>query len=161
MFNQLGPYGSPQSPSNLTSDRVNIIWSTYYRSFGLGKSEEAGSGRVQIWQAKPLPRIASTVEVPSSPTSSSYLSHMQSQTSSLATTKWSMVASGNASEIRTDDGAGLVLSPPEFPVLVIYTMYERKYTFLYLKCKLDLPLAQPSDRGSAKHRDSKRRGLHQ
>ena len=98
-----------------------------------------GDGRVQISQPKPLPRITPTVEEqPSSPTSGSYVSHIQSQTSSLETTKMSMVASGNASEIRTHNGAGLALSPPELPVMVIFTAYEGNYTFLHLTRKLDL-----------------------
>lgn len=76
--------------------------------------------------------------MPSSPTSGSYLSPIQSQTSSLATTKLSMIATGNASEIRTHDGAGLALSPPDLPAVIIYTMYKKRYTFLYLQRKFDL-----------------------
>ena len=35
-----------------------------------------------------------------------------------------MLASGNASEVRTHDGVGLALSRPELPVVVVYTMLE-------------------------------------
>lgn len=49
-----------------------------------------------------------------------------------------MIATGNASEIRTHDGAGLALSPPDLPAVIIYTMYKKRYTFLYLERKFDL-----------------------
>ena len=89
-----------------------------------------GKGRVQIWQAKPFPQMSSAIEKPTSPTSSTYV---RSQTSNVASTKSTMVSGGHASEINGSGVTALAFSEPEFPVLVIYTLYKEKYTFLHLR----------------------------
>ncbi len=60
-----------------------------------------------------------------------------------------MAATGNESEIRTHDGAGLALSPPNLPAVAIHTMCEKKYTFFYLQRMFRSALLSASQPGAA------------
>jgi len=94
---------------------------------------EEGTGRIQIWQPKPLQRISSATENSSSQTASSYT---REQLTALSNNKLTEVilASGNASIISSPGGGkALTFSEPEAPVVVIYTLCQKKYTFLHLR----------------------------
>ena len=116
----------------------NISWHIEFSTFT--KKAISGKARLQFWHLKPLPNLLSSVDAttsegsgssagasPQSPTGSANLRRFWTS-STLALSGSSMAAPVTGSR-----GDGIALTRPKLPVLVIFTMCERKYTFLHIE----------------------------
>ncbi|KAI9809234.1 MAG: hypothetical protein M1825_002525 [Sarcosagium campestre] len=120
---------------------VNWSWLRHIKSrFGILKpTKESGRGRIQIWEALPLPRIVKVAPAPNSPgVRPSGVDHRrQSSAPSAHTTLVGSTAtskSGMTSVVRAGNGKheGTLLVPPLLPVMVIFTKYKERYTYIHI-----------------------------
>ena len=125
----------------VSHDMSNISWHIEFDQFN--KSGESGKARLQLWHLKSLPKIhqpqdtegaerssSSSVHTPHSPVDSLDLRRFW--------TSGTMLPTSIASPVNGSQGAGIALTSPEPPVLIIFTMCGDKYAFLHLKCMLDI-----------------------
>ncbi len=116
----------------------NISWHIEFSNFT--KKAISGKARLQFWHLKPLPNLLSSVDAttsegsgssagasPQSPTDSANLRRFWTS-STLALSGSSMAAPVTGSR-----GDGIAMTRPGPPVLVIFTMCERKYTFFHIE----------------------------
>ena len=125
----------------VSHDMSNISWHIEFDRFG--KPGESGKARLQLWQLKPLPKIREPKDTESAERSSSSSGHTpRSPTDSLKlrrfwTSGTTLPATSIASPVNGSHGAGIALTSPEPPILIIFTMRGDRYTFLHLKCMLN------------------------
>ena len=125
----------------VSHDMSNISWHIEFDQFG--KTGESGKARLQFWHLKPLPKIEQPQEIEGadrSRSSSVHTPHSPEDSLNLRrfwTSGTTLPATSNAYPVNGPHGAGLALTSPEPPVLIIFTMCGDKYTFLHLKCMLD------------------------
>ena len=118
-------------------DASNVKWLLD----GSEKPGKCGMARVQLWEAKRLPKLPTAEDSDQSP-----LSSVNSSTPSpqplfergFGQRRLTGVSSTITSSSRTSQIAGnracnaTVVHPPEPPVLIIYTLCDGKFTFLHL-----------------------------
>lgn len=116
----------------------NISWHIEFSKFT--KKPISGKARLQFWQLKPLPNLLSSVDATTSEGSgSSAGASPQSPTDSANLrrfwTSGTLALSGSsiAAPVTGSRGDGIAMTRPEPPVLVIFTMCERKYTFFRIE----------------------------
>ena len=106
----------------------NISWHIEFSRFS--KKPISGKAWLQLWHLNPLPKLLpsldGTILVGSA---SSVGGSVQSPTLNTLPLSGSTITAPMTGS-RAD---GMVLAPPEPPVLVIFTMCERKYTFFHIK----------------------------
>lgn len=114
-----------------------------------GSDEPGGCGmaRVQIWEAKRLTKLPIAEDTDHSPLSSVNSTTPSPQTLSengFGQRRLTGLASTINSSTRTTQISGnrahnaIVIEPPEPPVLIIYTLCDRKFTFLHLAIEEDI-----------------------
>ena len=120
-------------------DMPNIKWCVEYQR--IGKHGMSGMARLQLWHLKPFPNILPQSEsVPSesggSPIATSEHSPMRNANLRRFWTSGTSKISGNPirSLVMGSCGDGVVVLGPEPPILIIFTQYENKYSFLHLQC---------------------------
>ena len=129
-------------------DMSKITWSIE----GSLKPHKFGNGSLQLWHYKPLPSLTSdlganaadctspTVGSPQSPP----LGNSRLHRHSTAMTSVTLVSTGSiTSSVTGSQGDGTAILRPTAPALVIFTMCERKYTFLHIKCGQNPGLCTP------------------
>lgn len=112
------------------------------------KSGISGKASLQLWHLKPLPIIqppqdtepaerssSSSGQTPHSPIGSHKLRRFWTSSTTLP-------ASSIASPVNGSRGAGIALTSPEPPVLIIFTKCGDKYTFLHLQLDRSIKLEQ-------------------
>ncbi|MCJ1391149.1 hypothetical protein MMC18_004011 [Xylographa bjoerkii] len=105
------------------ADLATVSWATF-------KTTENGKGRVQIWRAKPLPRMA-LVEDPRGQAQSPIVGLPRQGTSlSSFTLAESIAATARGSLVHGASGPAVLFSKPELPIVVIYTIIKERWTFL-------------------------------
>ncbi|MCJ1286909.1 hypothetical protein MMC26_006255 [Xylographa opegraphella] len=105
------------------ADLASVSWATF-------KTTENGKGRVQIWRAKPLPRMA-VAEATGGQTQSPIAGHPRQGTSlSSFTLAESIAATAKGSLIYGAGGPAVLFSRPELPIVVVYTIFKDRWTFL-------------------------------
>ena len=105
------------------ADLATISWATF-------KTTEKGKGRVQIWRAKPLPRMALAEDTGGR--AQSPIAGLPRQGTSLSsfTLAESVAATARGSLIYSASGPAVLFSKPELPIVVIYTIFRNRWTFL-------------------------------
>ena len=120
-------------------DMSDIKWCIEYQ--GIGKQGMSGMARLQLWHLKPFPSILPQTE--SLPTGSegppiATSEHSPTRNANLRRfwTSGTSQPSGNPirSPVMGSCGDGVVVLGPEPPILIIFTQYKRKYSFLHLQC---------------------------
>ena len=125
----------------VSHDMSNISWHVEFDQFR--KSGESGKARLQLWQLKPLPKIREPNDTESAERSSSSSVHTpQSPEDTLKlrrfwTSSTTPPAISNAPLVNGSHGAGIALTSPEPPVLILFTTQGDRYTFLHLQCMLE------------------------
>ena len=120
-------------------DMSDIKWCIEYQ--GLGKQGMSGMARLQLWHLKPFPNILPQTEsLPTgsegSPIATSEHSPMRNANLRRFWTSGTSQPSGNPirSPVMGSSGDGVVVLGPEPPILIIFTQYKKKYSFLHLQC---------------------------
>jgi hypothetical protein len=129
-------------------EMVNVRWSFN----GSSNPEKIGSGKLQLWQVKRLPKVVRTGETDRSsgtslvsPAGSPPLPPMSPQTpntpdfrtqSTNASTATYFSSSSITSRVTGNRDNGTVIFPPDPPVLIMYTMCDERYTLLHLERRL-------------------------
>ena len=134
----------------VSCEMSNVDWAIE----GSENPAKSGKGKVQIWHHKPLPKMtldsentqepnpltaaqrASTVTSPQSPPLGRYETRGYSTGIFGATLVSARSLTSSASE---SPAAGTALLRPEMPVLIIFTLCEGRYTFIYIKREYFLP----------------------
>ena len=145
-YNLCDPADVIQFQRALTGFRVshemsNVSWHMEFEQ--LTKSSISGKARLQLWHLKPLPIMQPPQDTESAERSSS--SSGQTPHSLIGSHKlrrfWTssttLPASSIASPVNGSRGAGIALTSPEPPLLIIFTKWGDKYTFLHLQCTLN------------------------
>ena len=108
------------------------------------KKAISGKARLQFWHLKPLPNLLSSVDAPNSEGSdSSAGASPQSPAGSpnlgrfWASSTLALSGSSIAAPVTGCRGDGIALARPEVPVVVIFTMCDRKYTFFHIRSMFD------------------------
>ena len=128
----------------------NISWHIGFNKF---RKPMSGKARLQFWHLKPLPNLLpaldSTTLVGSGSSVGASLQSVDGTTlvgsgssvgaSLQSSTLSTLPPSGStrAAEITRSRADDIALIRPEPPVLVIFTKYERKYTFFHIKSTFD------------------------
>ena len=127
----------------------NISWHIEFSKFN--KKAMSGKARLQFWHLKPLPNLLPSIDATNSEGSgSSAGASPQSPTDSANLrrfwTSGTLALSGSsiAAPVTGSRGDGIALTPPELPVLVIFTICERKYTLFHIKSTFDSYPPTPS-----------------
>ena len=120
-------------------DMSDIKWCIEYQRFA--KHGISGMARLQLWHLKPLPNILPQSEslptgTEGSPIATSEHSPMRNANLRRFWTSGTSQPSGNpiSSPVMGSCGDGVVVLRPELPILIIFTQYEKKYSFLHLQC---------------------------
>ena len=122
----------------VSHDMSNVSWHIEFNRFS--KSGISGKARLQLWHLKPLSKVhepqgnerlerrkSFNDQTPHSPVGSHKLRRFWTSGTALP-------ASSIASLVNGSRGAGIALTSPEPPVLVIFTKCGDKYAFLHLRC---------------------------
>ena len=101
---------------------------------------ESGKGRVQIWLAKPLPRMPPSENLlAQSPTAGLPRQGTSLSSFSLAET---VAATAKGSLVYGKAGPAVLFSKPGVPVIVLYTIIKDIWTFLSFECRFALAAFQ-------------------
>ncbi|MCJ1439454.1 hypothetical protein MMC27_008848 [Xylographa pallens] len=105
------------------TDLATVSWATF-------KTTEKGKGRVQIWRAKPLPRMALAEDTGGR--AQSPIAGLPRQGTSLSsfTLAESIAATARGSLIHGASGPAVWFPKPELPIVVIYTIFRDRWTFI-------------------------------
>lgn len=123
-------------------DTSDVKWSLN----GSKSPGKRGSGRVQTWQVKRLPKLVQndaliTGQYPLSPVpspqSASEKDLRRGSTGFSSMTSY-FSTSSMTSHVTGNRGNGIAIFPPEPPVMVIYTLCEEEYTFLHLELSTEI-----------------------
>ena len=125
----------------VSHEMSNISWHIEFDQFS--KSGESGKARLQLWHLKPLPKIqqdqeTETVECSSS--SSGQTPHSPVDSLNLRrfwTSGTTLPPSSIVTPVNGSRGAGIALTSPEPPILIIFTMHRDRNAFLHLRCMLN------------------------
>ena len=120
-------------------DMSDIKWCIEYQR--IGKHGMSGMARLQLWHLKPFPNILPQSEsLPTgsegSPIGTSEHSPMKNANLRRFWTSGTSQSSGSPirSPVMGSCGDGVVVLGPEPPILIIFTQYKNKYSFLHLQC---------------------------
>ena len=120
----------------------NISWHIEFSKFS--KKAISGKAMLQFWHLKPLPNLLSSVDTTTSEGSDSSAGTSPQSPSGSANlrrfwTSSTLALSGSsiAAPVTGSRGDGIALTRPELPVLVIFTVCERKYTFFHIQSTFD------------------------
>ena len=104
-------------------DLATVSWATF-------KTTESGKGRVQIWRAKALPRMG--IADDTNGRAQSPIAGLPRQGTSLSSFTFaeSIAATAKGSLIYGASGPAVFFNKPELPVVVIYTIFRDRWTFL-------------------------------
>ncbi|MCJ1386007.1 hypothetical protein MMC17_009132 [Xylographa soralifera] len=108
------------------ADLATVSWATF-------KTTENGKGRVQIWRAKPLPRMVSGEDTSGRAQSPVVGLPRQGTSLSSFTFAESIAATAKGSLVYGASGPAVLFSKPELPVVVIYTIIRDRWTFLHFE----------------------------
>ena len=124
----------------ISHDMSNVSWHIEFSKFW--RSGVSGKARLQLWQIKPLPKISDHSESPSKdPDSSSSNASPRSLSQSLSLRHfWTsgterLSENSIASPANGSHGDGYALSRPEVPALVLFTIFEKRYSFFHVRCR--------------------------
>ena len=122
----------------VSHDMSNISWHMEFNRFS--KTGISGKARLQFWHLKPLPKISPPGDITTSAGSGSSTGTSPQSPSGSANLRrfWTsgtiqLPGSSIASPVSGSRGDGIALTRPELPVLVIFTMCDRKYTFFHIQ----------------------------
>ncbi|MCJ1405221.1 hypothetical protein MMC11_008448 [Xylographa trunciseda] len=105
------------------ADLANVAWAMF-------KTTDYGRGRVQIWRAKPLPRMALAEDTSGQAQSPIVGVHRQGTSLSSLTMAESIAATARGSLVYGAHGPAVLFLKPEPPIVVIYTIIKERWTFL-------------------------------
>ena len=128
----------------LTNYRVSyetskVSWHIEFEK--LDKSSLSGEARLQLWHLKPLPGMNRSGESsPSENADKSSAENLQPPGASLRRFWTSGTArtpsSSIVSPVSGSSGDGVALTPPELPVLLVYTKCDDRHAILHIRCTL-------------------------
>ena len=124
----------------VSHDMSNISWHIEFDQFS--KSGESGKARLQLWQLKPLPTLQQPQDTDSAERCSSPGDRTpRSPVDSLNlrrfwTSGTTLPATSIACPVKGSRGAGIALTSPKPPVLIIFTMCSDRYAMIHLQCML-------------------------
>ena len=120
-------------------DMSDIKWCIEYQR--IGKHGMSGMARLQLWHLKPFPNIlpqSESLPTGSEGSSISTSEHSPMRNANLRRFWTSGTSQSSGSPIRSpvmgSCGDGVVVLGPEPPILIIFTQYKNKYSFLHLQC---------------------------
>ncbi|KAL8661587.1 MAG: hypothetical protein Q9202_005473 [Teloschistes flavicans] len=111
---------------------------------GSKEPEDFGTGSLQMWQLKPLPKVELDLGKPVERVTSNLSQLTACQLTAVNDNPWQP---GSASPNMTSSDLGLVNGPrsggielmrPEAPSLIIFTMCQGRYTFLHMKLEQEV-----------------------
>ena len=124
----------------VSHEMLNISWHIEFDQFS--KSGESGTARLQLWQLKPLPTLQQSQDTDSAEGSGSSVDRNPlSPVDSLNlrrfwTSSTTLPATSIACPVNGSRGAGIALTSPKPPVLIIFTMCSDRYAIIHLQCRL-------------------------
>ena len=125
---------------NVGADLATVSW-TMFQTF---RTTESGKGRVQIWRAKSLPRMALAENSRGQAQSPTAGLPRQGTSLSSVTMAESIAATARGSLVYGKTGPAVLFSKPELPVVVIYTIIQEKWTFLHFALDRNVYISKAS-----------------